>query len=66
MFIEMDTMSIFHVLEFVVNNHTKGLLGIICNIKQFALLGTTICKFSQSSNIGRKNTEVISIHQVVD
>ena len=62
----MDTMNIAHVLGFVVNNHTKGLLGIIRNIKQFAILGTTICKFSQTSNTGRKNTEAISIHQVVD
>ena len=54
MIIEMDTMNIFHVLGFVVNNHTKGLLGIIRNVKQFAILGTTICKFSQSSNTGKK------------
>ena len=63
----MDTMNVFHVLGFVVNNHTKRLLGIIRNIKQFAILGTTIWKFSQTSNTGReKNTEVISMHQVVD
>ena len=66
MVIEMDTMKNVHVLGFVVNNHTEGLLGIISNIKQFAILGTTICKYSQSSNTGRKNTEVISLHQVVD
>ena len=45
MVIEMDTIKIVHVLWFVVNNHTKGLLGIIRNTKQFALLGATICKF---------------------
>ena len=62
MVIEMDTMKMFScVLGFVVNNHTKGLLGIISNIEQFAILGTTISKFSQTSNTGRKNTEVISI-----
>ena len=54
MVIEMDTMNIFPVLGFVVNNHTKGLLGIISNIEQFAILGTTISKFSQTSNTGRK------------
>ena len=42
MVIEMDTMKNFHVLWFIVNNHTKGLLGMISNIKQFAILGTTI------------------------
>ena len=66
MVIEMDTMNIFPILEFVVNNHTKGLLGIISNIEQFAILGTTISMFSQTSNTGRQNSEVISIHQVVD
>ena len=54
MVIEMDTMSIFHVLEFVVNKHTKGLLGIIRNIKQFAVLGTTFCKFSNPTTLGEK------------
>ena len=54
MVIEMDTMKMFPVLGFVVNNHTKGLLGIISNIEQFAILGTTISKFSQTSNTGRK------------
>jgi len=34
MVIEMNTMNIFPVLGFVVNNHTKGLLGIISNIEQ--------------------------------
>ena len=42
MVIEMNTMNIFHVRGFVVNNHTKGLLGIISNIEQFAILGTSI------------------------
>ena len=64
--IEIDTMNIFHTLGFAVNNNTIGLVGIISNIKQFAIFGTTICKLSQTSNTGRKNTEVISIHQVVD
>ena len=32
MVIEMDTMKMFPVLGLVVNNHTKGLLGIISNI----------------------------------
>ena len=50
MVIEMDTMKMFPVLGFVVNNHTKGLLGSISNIEQFAILGTTISKFSQTSN----------------
>ena len=54
MVIEMDTMNIFRVLGFVVNNHTKGHLGIIRNVKQFAILVTTIYKFSQSSNTGGK------------
>ena len=54
MVIEMDTMKMFPVLGFVVNNHAKGLLGIISNIEQFAILGTTISKFSQTSNTGRK------------
>ena len=55
MVIEMDTMKMFPVLGLVVNNHTKGLLGIISNIEQFAILGTTISKFSQTGNTGRKN-----------
>ena len=59
-------MNILHVLGFVVYNHTKGLHGIIRNIKQLAILGTAICKFSQSSDTERNNSEVISIHQVVD
>ena len=59
-------MKILHVLGFVVCNHTKGRHGIIRNIKQFAILGTTICKFSQSSDTGRKNSDVISIHLLVD
>ena len=46
-------MKMFPVLGLVVNNHTKGLLGIISNIEQFAILGTTIRKFSQTSNTGR-------------
>ena len=66
MVIDMDTMKMFPVLGLVVSNHTKGLLGIISNIEQFAILGTIISKFSQTSNTGRKNTEVISVHQVVD
>ena len=65
MVIEMDTMKMFPVLGLVVNNHTKGLLGIISNIEQFAILGTTISKFSQTSNTGRKNTEVISIQWLI-
>ena len=66
MIIEIDTMNMFHILVFAVNNHTVGLVGMISNIKQFAILGTAICKFSQTNNTGRTNTEVISIHQVVD
>ena len=46
MVIEMDTMKIFLLLGFVVNNHAKGLLGIISNIEQFAILGTTIKRWS--------------------
>ena len=59
-------MNILHVLRFTVNNHTIGLVGIMSNIEQFAILGTTICQFFQTSNTGRNNTEVISIHEVVD
>ena len=54
MIIEIDTMNIFHILGFAVNNHTIGLVDIISNIKQFAILGTAICKISQTSNTGRK------------
>ena len=54
MIIEIDTMNIFHILGFAVTNHTKEFVDIISNIKQFAILGTAICKFSQTSNTGRK------------
>ena len=30
--IEIDTMNIFYILGFAVNNHTIGLIGIISNI----------------------------------
>ena len=42
------------VLGFAVNNHTIRLVDIICNVKQFAILGTAIYKVSQISNTGRK------------
>ena len=51
MIIEIDTMNIFHILGFAVSNHTMELVGIVSNIKQF---NTAICKFSQTSNTGRK------------
>jgi hypothetical protein len=54
MITEIDTMNSFHILGFAVNNHTIGLVGIISNIKQFAILGTAICTFSQTSNTGTK------------
>ena len=54
MIIEIDKMNIFHILGFAVSNCTIRLVDIICNIKQFAMLGITICKFSQTSNTGRK------------
>ena len=38
-------MNSFHILGFAVNNHTTGLVGILSNIKQFAILATAICKF---------------------
>ena len=47
-------MVIFHVLGFPVNNHSIRLVGIISSIKQFALLCTAICTFSQTSNTGRE------------
>ena len=58
MVIEMDTMNIFPVPGCVVNNHTKGVLGIISNIEQLNILGSTISKFSQTSNTGRKKYRV--------
>ena len=54
MVIEMDTMKNVHVLGFVVNNHTKGRLDIISNIKQFAIHGTTICKFLNPATLGEE------------
>ena len=41
-------MNIFHVLGFAVDNQTFRLVDIIRNGKQFAILGTEICKFSQT------------------
>ena len=47
-------MNIFQVLGFSVNNHSIELEGTVSNIKKFALLGTAICTFFQTSNTGRK------------
>ena len=58
-------MVIFHVLWFVVYDHTIRLIDIH-NITTFF---TTICKISQPRNTRRENTEVIEvicIHQVVN
>ena len=52
MVIEMDTMTFFPVLGFVVYNHTKGLLGIIGTIEQFAVRGTTIVSFLKPATLG--------------
>ena len=53
MVIEMDTMKMFScVLGFVVNNHTKGLLGIISNIEQY--LAQQSVSFLKPATLGEK------------
>ena len=49
-------MSIFHVLRFVVYNHTVRLIDIVCDIKHITIFFTTILKFSQPRNTRRENT----------
>ena len=59
-------MSIFHVLRFVVYNHTVRRIDIVCDIEYITIFFTTMHKFSQPRNTRRENTEVICIHQVVN
>ena len=59
-------MSMFHVLRFVVYNHTIRHIDIVCDIKYITIFFTTIRMFSQPRNTMRENTEVICIHQMVN
>ena len=62
----VDTMNTFHILGFVVDNHTIRFVDIICYVEQFAVLGTNMCPFSQTSNNGIQNRQTTRIHLVVD
>ena len=69
MIIEIDTINIFHVLGFAVNIHTVQLFGI--NIKHVILNNSTnlaqqCIRLLKPATLGEQNTEVISLHQVVD
>ena len=59
-------MSMFHVLGFVVYNHTIRLIEIVCDIKYITIFFTTIRTFSHPRNTRRENSEVICVHQVVN
>ena len=56
MVIEMDTMKMFPVLGFVVNNHTKRLLGIISNIaiNNLPYLAQQSVSFLKPATLGEK------------
>ena len=67
MIIKIDSTNICHDLGFAISNSTKGFVNIVSNVKQFAILDTTIKAFLNQQHWETiQNIQVISIHQMAD